>query len=69
MKVTVKVMRISLCLQPKQEDLRVARIRKREKALKNSKNVSMAPQKHMALNSLSIKIKIKCHGRLFEAGH
>ena len=45
MKVTVKVMRKSLCLHQKQEDLRVACIRKREKALKISKNVSMPSQK------------------------
>ena len=59
MKATVKEMGKPLCLYPKQEDLRVARIRKREKALKISKNVSMPSQKHMTMNSLSIKIKIK----------
>ena len=54
-----KIYQIPRSHYPKQEDLRVARYRRRERTLAVTENVLVPSLKHTAMNSLAIKNKIR----------
>ncbi len=64
-----KIYQIPRSHYPKQEDLRVAQYRRRERTLAVTENVLVPSLKHTAMNSLAIKNKIRGSERLFGGGH